>query len=347
MARPLHLLAFLAAAAAAFAASAAPVCDTGSFLLRADFPGARMSACEVVATDEVAIDIRPEDGGRINPSPWYAFHVRTHPAAAAEELRVWLRYGDHQHRYAPKVSVDGASWERLPSAAVQLRNGDAMLLPAGGAVAQVGESLWGITFVFGLLLALLVKALLGAAGRGYLLEERGLTRISGSAVDFMVAAALGAIPLTLVRANWLPIVVFAALLAGAAAVSIRWLASRLFAHDHAFERVVLFWGTLTGTLSTGLALLRALDPEFKTPAAADYLYASALTFFLVLPLVLIMGFPALAYATGNPNLYLVTLAVLLCYLALVAAAFALLTRRAGVRGFSALTRVWFTPPPAR
>ena len=127
MARPLHLLAFLAAAAAAFAASAAPVCDTGSFLLRADFPGARMSACEVVAIDEVAIDIRPEDGGRINPSPWYAFHVRTHPAAAPGELRVWLRYGDHQHRYAPKVSVDGASWERLPSAAVQLRNGDAML----------------------------------------------------------------------------------------------------------------------------------------------------------------------------------------------------------------------------
>lgn len=228
-----------------------------------------------------------------------------------------------------------------------LRAVTGLLLPAGGAVAQVGESLWGITFVFGLLLALLVKALLGAAGRGYLLEERGLTRISGSAVDFMVAAALGAIPLTLVRANWLPIVVFAALLAGAAAVSIRWLASRLFAHDHAFERVVLFWGTLTGTLSTGLALLRALDPEFKTPAAADYLYASALTFFLVLPLVLIMGFPALAYATGNPNLYLVTLAVLLCYLALVTAGFALLTRRAGVRGFSALTRVWFTPPPAR
>lgn len=233
-----------------------------------------------------------------------------------------------------------------------LRAVTGLMLPAGGAVAQVGESLWGITFVFGLLVALLLKALLGAAGRGYLLEERGLTRISGSAVDFMVAAALGAISVTLVRANWLPIVVFAALLAGAAALSILWLGSRLFAHDHAFERVVLFWGTLTGTLSTGLALLRALDPEFKTPAAGDYLYASAVTFFLVLPLVLVMGFPALGYAAGNPSLYLITLAVLLAYLALVAAGFALLARRSGLRGrgFGAVTRLWFTPSesePAR
>lgn len=218
-----------------------------------------------------------------------------------------------------------------------------LLLPLGGAAAQVGESLWGITFVFGLLVALGLKAVLRAAGRGYLLEPRGLTRISGSAVDFMVAAALGAIPLALVRANWLPIAVFAALLAGAAALTILWLGSRLFAQDHAFERVVLFWGTLTGTLSTGLALLRALDPEFKTPAAADYLYASAVTFVLVLPLVLIMGFPALAYAAGTPNLYFVTLAVLLCYCALVAAGFMLLARRSGLRGFGAVTRLWFTP----
>ena len=222
-----------------------------------------------------------------------------------------------------------------------LRALTAMLVPMGGAIAQVGEGLWGITFVFGLLVALLLKAVLNATGRGYLLEERGLTRISGSAVDFMVVAALGAISVTLVRANWLPIVIFAVLLAGVAAVTVLWLASRLFAGDHAFERVVLFWGALTGTLSTGLALLRALDPEFKTPAASDYMYASAVTFFLALPLILIMGFPALAYATGNTALYLIALVVLLCYVALVAIGFAVLARKSGQPGFKAVTRVWF------
>ena len=129
-------------------------------------------------------------------------------------------------------------------------------------------------------------------------------------------------------------------MAGVAAVSIRWLVSRLFADDFAFERVVLFWGTLTGTLSTGLALLRAVDPEFKTPAASDYLYASALTFFLVLPLILVSGFPALAYANGS--LYLITVAVLVLYVALIVAGHALLCRRAGRRGFVAITRIWYS-----
>ena len=262
---------------------------------------------------------------------------------ARDELPVGLRQTTHSEAIDTLSLMLAAVFGVYLVTHLLLRGLTALLLPLGGAVAQVAEGLWGITFVFGLLVALLLKALLGATGRGYLLEERGLTRISGSAVDFMVAAALGAISVTLVRANWLPIVVFATLLAGVAALTILWLGSRLFAHDHAFERVVLFWGTLTGTLSTGLALLRAVDPEFKTPAASDYMYASALTFFLVLPLILIMGFPALAYATGNATLYFIALAVLLCYVALVAAGFAILARKSGTRGFGAVTRVWFTP----
>ena len=216
-----------------------------------------------------------------------------------------------------------------------------LLLPLGGVVAQVAESLWGITFVFALLVALVVKAVLNLTGHAYLLEERGLTRISGGAVDFMVAAALGAISIAVVQAHWLPILVFALLIAAVAAVTILWLGSRLFAGDFAFERVMLFWGALTGTLSTGLALLRAVDPEFKTPAATDYMYASAVTFFLVLPLVFVMGLPALGFATGNSGLYLVTLAVLLVYLALVAVAGHRLARARGVHGRSALRPLWF------
>ena len=223
-----------------------------------------------------------------------------------------------------------------------LRGLTGLLLPLGGAVAQVAESLWGITFVFALLVALALKAVLGLTGHAYLLEEGGLTRISGSTVDFMVAAALGAISITLVQANWLPILVFALLIAAVAALTILWLTSRLFAGDFAFERVVLFWGALTGTLSTGLALLRAVDPEFKTPAAADYMYASALTFLLVLPLIFIMGFPALAFANNNPSLYLVTLAVLLAYLVLIAVAAHLLARKQGVRGPGTLFPIWFS-----
>ena len=120
------------------------VCDSGAFALRADYPGARLSACEIVSAGEIEVAIHPEDSGRINPSPWYGFHVRRHPNAPAGALELRLRYGEHKHRYAPKVSADGNTWRRLPDDAVRLDGNDAVLRlepDARGVFVSAGENL--------------------------------------------------------------------------------------------------------------------------------------------------------------------------------------------------------------
>ena len=101
-------------------------CETSLFKLRSDFAGAGIASCTVVDETTLALDVLPEDGGRINPSPWYGFHVRA-LAANAGELQVQLRYGAHRHRYAPKMSVDGHAWRRLPNARVTVAADDATL----------------------------------------------------------------------------------------------------------------------------------------------------------------------------------------------------------------------------
>ncbi len=107
-------------------------CDTGSFTLRGDYEGARLGACSVVGPAQVTLDIPPEDGGRINPSPWYGFHVWRH--GDIDELRVTLRYGDHRHRYVPKVSADGEVWQALDEGDVTLHeDGSATLRLRPGA----------------------------------------------------------------------------------------------------------------------------------------------------------------------------------------------------------------------
>ncbi len=40
-------------------------------------------------------------------------------------------------------------------------------------------------------------------------------------------------------------------------------------NDFKFERMLMLYGVSTGTLSTGLALLRVMDPEFKTKVSSD------------------------------------------------------------------------------
>ena len=116
----------LAAATGAAHGDALAGCDTGTFKLRADFPGAGKATCTVVDHRTVDLKVEPEDDGRINPSPWYGFHVRA-LAPNAGALRVRLSYGSHKHRYAPKVSIDGEVWQRVPAADFRVRAGAAAM----------------------------------------------------------------------------------------------------------------------------------------------------------------------------------------------------------------------------
>ena len=191
----------------------------------------------------------------------------------------------------------------------------------GDAGGRLASNFWGLSFIFGLLLALVTRGVLSALGKAHYLDPGALTRISGGSVDFMVAAALGAISFAVVSANWLPVVVFSVVVAIVAFVSILWLTSRLFPGNYAFERAVLYWGTLTGTLSTGLALLRVLDPELKTPVAPNYVYASGISFFVLLPYILNMNRPVDAELCGCDRPLYIALIVMLAYLLVVAAAF--------------------------
>ena len=81
-------------------------------------------------------------------------------------------------------------------------------------------------------------------------------------------------------------------------VTCLWMTSRLFDGDQ-FGRAILMYGNMTGTLSTGLALLRVIDPEFKTPVATDYMFSNGITFALAIPMLLLINLPIRWYTTGD------------------------------------------------
>lgn len=61
----------------------------------------------------------------------------------------------------------------------------------------------------------------------------------------------------------------------------------------------MIFGVSTGTLSTALALLRVVDPEFKSPVVEDYTYGSGIVFIFAIPLILFMTWPVKTFLTGN------------------------------------------------
>ncbi len=96
---------------------------------------------------------------------------------------------------------------------------------------------------------------------------------------------------------------------------------------------------MTGTLSTGLALLRVVDPEFKTPVASDYVYSNGITFALAIPMLLLINLPIQWYTTGKIIWLWITIGGFALYLGLAILAYALL---AGKKAFAKPGKAWYT-----
>ena len=179
---------------------------------------------------------------------------------------------------------------------------------------EFADSLWGVNFIFSSLTALVVKKFCKNLNLLPDMSENIFSRISGLSVDFTVAASLGAISVVAISTYWLELISLSIIGIIITVIILPWYCSRLFKDENAFERTILLYGTATGTLPTGLSLLRIVDPEFETPAATDYMYASGVVFGLVIPLILAINLPAAAYVEGSLTKFFAMLAFCALYL---------------------------------
>lgn len=210
---------------------------------------------------------------------------------------------------------------------------------AGKAGAELAANLWGINFIFSAMIAIVVRKIIDLFRIGHVLDDDALTRISGMSVDYMVAGALAAISLVFVGKYWLPILLMSTLCGVMVYYTIPWVSSRIF-RDFRFERMLMIYGVSTGTLSTGLALLRVLDPEFKTKVTSDYMLSAGLTFALAIPFILAINLPAKAYTSGSMVPYWIFFAIAVGYLIFVAVVYWVLARK---RRFAAPGENFYRP----
>jgi len=132
---------------------------------------------------------------------------------------------------------------------------------------DVASMLWGFFFFFGLIIAFIIRWLMGRVGVAYLIDPGVQRRITGWSIDFLIVATIMAIKLAIVWTYILPISVIS-LACGVVTTGVMvFLGKRLWSYN--FERTVVIFGTVTGTVACGLLLLRIVDPDFKTPAVIE------------------------------------------------------------------------------
>jgi ESS family glutamate:Na+ symporter len=117
-----------------------------------------------------------------------------------------------------------------------------------------------------------------------------LNRIAGFAFDVMMISSIMAIDISVVvEPGFIITLITIGFIGGLATYGYVGFITKKVYPNYTHEAFLVFYGTITGTASTGVALLREKDPYFKTPATNDIVYGSSMAIPLGFPLLLFVG----------------------------------------------------------
>ncbi len=184
-------------------------------------------------------------------------------------------------------------------------------LMISGGLENFTATLWSFHFILAAVITMVFRKLVDMTGRGYLIDRGLMTRAAGVFMDYLVAGSIAAITFQVVWDYWQPIVMMALVGTLSTYAWVRWLMPRAFV-DYHFERFIAVFGQMTGTINSGLVLVRVTDPEFETPVAQDLVYGSGVALLIGFPLLLVLNLPMNIF--GNTLIgYWITLGLLLLY----------------------------------
>lgn len=193
-----------------------------------------------------------------------------------------------------------------------------LLVPLGTFGQTFATLLWGFHFNIGSIYGIIVRILIDKwKERGWIKRDPVsnylMQRISGATFDYMITASIAAISILAFREYFVPVMLLTSIGGILTIFYTTFILKRVF-KENTLENIVAFYGMQTGTISTGMALLKGVDPHFDTDAAENLVLGSAVAILLGGPLMVILNIPIMGYVTGQPMYYLLTLGLFLGYL---------------------------------
>jgi ESS family glutamate:Na+ symporter len=162
-----------------------------------------------------------------------------------------------------------------------------------GVAATLNTLLWGFNFIIGSALAILTRVIMKNL-RGIKLMTRQyqnnylLSRISGFFFDAMIVAGIASINFRDLTGLWLPFALMAVTGGIITWYFLVWVCREVY-KGYFYEGLLSMYGMMTGTISSGILLLREIDPELKTPAANNLITGSSFAIIFGAPMLVFIG----------------------------------------------------------
>ena len=161
----------------------------------------------------------------------------------------------------------------------------------GNLMPGMKATIYGFNFLLGVLAATLVKVVVKFLQNRKIVTRKYtnnflMTRLSNLFFDIMVVAGVAAIRLDALERYWGIMVTL-----GVAGLIVTYIYKRIVARalfrEYEEEQFLAMYGMLTGTASTGIILLREIDPEFKTPVSDNLVYQNFPAIALGFPMMIL------------------------------------------------------------
>ena len=164
-----------------------------------------------------------------------------------------------------------------------------------GSLSNFTNSIaWGFNFLWASLAAMLIRFVVKRL-RKYNLMHRvyinnyQMDRISGFSFDLMIVAGVAAIEINDIKNYILPIVVLSLVGTIITYIYIRMVSKECFrGFEHEF--FLMSFGTLTGTASNGMILMKEVDPGLRTPTSSLYILSNFPAMVMIAPLLFLLSF---------------------------------------------------------
>ena len=181
-----------------------------------------------------------------------------------------------------------------------------------GLGKTLNSLLWGFNFMIGSGLAIALRALLKKLNSANVVKHQYqnnylLSRISGLAFDIMIVAGIASIEFDDLSGLWLPFILMAVAGAIVTLIHLRYVCKRVYG-DYYYEGLLSMYGMMTGTISSGILLLREIDPQLKTPAANNLVIGSSFAILFGIPLLVLVSL-----APQSTEMTFVTLGLVIIY----------------------------------
>lgn len=156
----------------------------------------------------------------------------------------------------------------------------------------LGTSMGGMMFMNGMYAAYIVKMFMKWVHLDFLLENTLQSKITGLTADYLVVCAFMAVSVRVIE-QWLMPILVVSVVVMVTTFAICFYFGQRFGGTNDFERTLGLYGVCTGTVPSGIALVRIVDPNFQTTTSVE-LGACNLVMMASTPVYLII----LAFASG-------------------------------------------------